>query len=640
MKKYLLLLVLLFPFVAYGASVFQPFQGGTGNGSTPAYGNILVGNSSGTYTLTATSSLGLLSPVLGTQGQSVFMSATNTLSATSTIFITASSTVNIGTTTLQSIDPNHPAKFLIDIGNSNTEEGLEVIGSVNDFLESNVKNTSTGANAQACSTVTSNGGSNTTNFLSICANNTNFYNPQTYNVGGANDNSLMSLSSGGLYITQGTAGQKLFFLNGGVSTSTNIAMTISGTNVGIGTTSPSQALSLVGAIFASSTTATSTFFGKGINLITSAGDIPCFAVNGTCVTSGGGSSQWTTTGSNIYYNTGNVGIGNTNPTTTATTKLDVSGFINVDKFSGYRIDSGFLGYASSTNQSTIWGLFAGNNATSSSLSTLRNTAIGFKALSSVTGSLNTAVGTLALSGITTGTSNIAIGSLAGSAFTTIATGNIVIGAITQANSSSGGSRNIIIGSNSGNITSGSGNIGIGSSIDFPSATTDGQLNIGNGLFGRGMSNSGTEGLVIGTGVSFAISSSTPYSKFTIHSVNGDTFGNLFLIASSTSNSTTTLFGITNTGHFFGTSTSPILSSCGTAPSVLGSDSHGEVTIGSTATGCTITFASAYRSAPVCTVTNQSMSIVNAMTYTISTTTLTVSQTGLGGAKVDYICMEN
>lgn len=62
MKKLLLGLVIGLGFVATGAyalSIFQPVQGGTGISTIPTYGQVLVGNVSGTYTLTATSALGI-----------------------------------------------------------------------------------------------------------------------------------------------------------------------------------------------------------------------------------------------------------------------------------------------------------------------------------------------------------------------------------------------------------------------------------------------------------------------------------------------------------------------------------------------------------------------------------------------------
>jgi hypothetical protein len=80
--------------------------------------------------------------------------------------------------------------------------------------------------------------------------------------------------------------------------------------------------SLTGTL--SSTASATSTFANGLDI--SGG---CFAVNGTCVT-GGGSSQWTTTGSDIYYNTGNVGIGTASPSSL----LTVAGRVFVDPNTG------------------------------------------------------------------------------------------------------------------------------------------------------------------------------------------------------------------------------------------------------------------------------------------------------------------
>lgn len=83
---------------------------------------------------------------------------------------------------------------------------------------------------------------------------------------------------------------------------------------------------------------------------------------------------------------------------------------------------------------------------------------------------------------------------------------------------------------------------------------------------------------------------------------------------------------------------PSTSSCGTGGGIVGTDTAGTVTGGTGSTGCTLTFAQPFKNDPVCVISEQTGSVVNALSYTHSTTQLVVTQTGLGTGKFDYHCI--
>jgi len=98
---------------------------------------------------------------------------------------------------------------------------------------------------------------------------------------------------------------------------------IATSNIGVGTNSPTYNLDVTGDI---------NFTGT-------------LYQNGTAFSGGGGSSVWSTSGSDIYYNSGNVGIG----TTSSAYDLDVAGDIN---FTGtlYQNGTAFSGGGGSVGQ--------------------------------------------------------------------------------------------------------------------------------------------------------------------------------------------------------------------------------------------------------------------------------------------------
>jgi hypothetical protein len=81
---------------------------------------------------------------------------------------------------------------------------------------------------------------------------------------------------------------------------------------------------------------------------------------------------------------------------------------------------------------------------------------------------------------------------------------------------------------------------------------------------------------------------------------------------------------------------PALTSCGTSPTIEGSDLSGTVTMGTgSPTGCVITFNAAYSNAPRCSVTWRVN--IASMQYVVSTTAITLTQTATSSNVVDYIC---
>ena len=136
---------------------------------------------------------------------------------------------------------------------------------------------------------------------------------------------------------------------------------------------------------------------------------------------------------------------------------------------------------------------------------------------------------------------------------------------------------------------------------------------------------------------FGFGTSSPYAKL---SIAGATTERPFAISTTTSvSASTTLFMVDRGGwvHFGGGT--PVLSSCGTAPTLdaNATDQSGTITFGATASGCTLTFYEPAPSRPHCVVTTEAQSLVNAYTYVVTTSSIVITQAASGGTVWDYFC---
>ncbi|MFN3697492.1 MAG: beta strand repeat-containing protein, partial [Pseudobdellovibrio sp.] len=262
---------------------------------------------------------------------------------------------------------------------------------------------------------------------------------------------------------------------------------------------------------------------SGSNLTITSGDLSMTASNVisalgyTPAASGaGGGSQWTTSGTSVYYSSGNVGIGAaTNPSFA----LEISGTTVAKKSIGINgIQALYI-----PEQVTFPGsLYVGNGGVSSTYTVpgdgSLNTSVGIGALyNNTSGYSNVANGSYALSENTSGYSNVANGSYALSGNTTgysnVAIGDSALAANTSGfnnvangsgslNSNSTGSNNVASGLGSLNFnTTGSNNIAVGSLSLRSNTVGQGSVAVGTSSM-YGVSASVTSNISANTAIGF------------------------------------------------------------------------------------------------------------------------------------------
>lgn len=194
-------------------------------------------------------------------------------------------------------------------------------------------------------------------------------------VGKASPNSTLDLS-GSMTIT-GSSGNTLFYSNADTLIVTG-SILVTGSTGNILFEANGDTLTITGSVFVtgsiecnsitSSLHGTSSYsisasWAPSSNSVTASYAITAsYAMNGG---SGGGSSQWTGSSNNIYFNTGYVGIGKSNPNST----LDVSGSINITGSSGNILFTPNADTLLITGSILVTGSIESNSITSSLLGT-------------------------------------------------------------------------------------------------------------------------------------------------------------------------------------------------------------------------------------------------------------------------------
>lgn len=226
----------------------------------PAKGLMVFNSSTNSFQVnTGTATAPSWSTLFSTNNSSSGIGSVDTASVRITTYniprITIDSAGNVGVGNAPVFTPSNKEKFLIDAGTTTSINLMSAKASINNYLQLNIQNKSTGANASSDVVATADNGDESNNYVDLGINSSG-YNAGFF--GSANDAYLFNIGQNFL-IGTGSTGKSLIFLTGGGDQATNERMRISsGGNVGISNTNPLSTLDNNGSTgFAITTTSSS-----------------------------------------------------------------------------------------------------------------------------------------------------------------------------------------------------------------------------------------------------------------------------------------------------------------------------------------------------------------------------------------------
>ena len=248
--------------------------------------------------------------------------------------LTSTGRLGIGTSTF---DATNPEKLLVDAGNTSSYNVISGKGSINNYLQLNIQNRSSGNTASADLVASADNGTESVNYVDLGINSSAFSNATYPILNGANNAYLYSTGND-FVIGNASASRYLSFFTGGYAAA-NERMRITGAGlVGIGNTAPTEKLQVEGNIRLSGLNR-SIFFDAdndpyaGIKNISRASEVnELMLFSGNDVAGGSGADRIRLATQEIYFATTptNTGVNSGDPTVnyTNTATVPTRMFIN------------------------------------------------------------------------------------------------------------------------------------------------------------------------------------------------------------------------------------------------------------------------------------------------------------------------